>query len=122
MSETTPRGIWIITDETATDEESEGGKGAIDTGADYGSEQSDGATGRKRSRLSADDLKQNMGEFLDVVEDAFEKAQKPKSGMRLEEVELLVEINGKGQISLLGTGGEAGAKGAIVLKFKRKDG
>ncbi len=109
------RGIWIITDEPAVEE---GGKSGIDTGADY---ESGERNGRKRSRLSAEDLKQNMGEFLDVVEEAFEKAEKPKSGMRLDELELSVEINGKGQVSLLGTGGEAGAKGAIKLKFKRKD-
>jgi hypothetical protein len=110
------KGIWIITDETTVEK---GGRSGTDTGADYGSGD---RNGRKRSRLSADDLKQNMGEFLDVVEEAFEKAEKPKSAMRLEEVELSVEINGKGQVSLLGTGGEAGAKGAIKLKFKRKDG
>ena len=115
MSEATSRGIWIITDETAVEE---GGKSSIDIGADYESEE---RNGRKRSRLSADDLKQNMGEFLDVVEEVFEKAQKARSGMRLEGVELLVEINGKGQVSLLGTGGEVGAKGSIKLTFKRKD-
>jgi hypothetical protein len=110
------RGIWIITDKATAEE---GGKSGIDTGADY---ESGDRNGRKRSRLSADDLKQNMGEFLDVVEEAFDKAEKPKSSMKLDEVELSVEINGKGQISLLGTGGEAGAKGAVKLKFKRRDG
>ena len=110
------RGIWIVTDETAIEE---GGKSGIDRGADY---ESDERKSRKRSRLSAEDLKQNMGEFLDVVEEAFESTEKPESGMRLDEVELSVEINGKGQVSLLGTGGEAGAKGAIKLKFKRSDG
>ena len=40
--------------------------------------------------------------------------------MALEEVELMVEVNGEGQLSLLGTGGKAGAKGAMTLKFKAK--
>jgi len=110
------KGIWIITEETAMEE---GGKSGTDTGSDYGSGETNG---RKRSRLSADELKQNMGEFLEVVEEAFEKAEKPRSGMQLDEVELSVEINGKGQVSLFGTGGEAGAKGAVKLTFKRKDG
>ncbi len=110
------RGIWIITDETA---DSNGGKSVIDTGFDYGSEDKKSV---KRSRLSADELKQNMAEFLDVVEEAFENAEQRKSGMMLDEVELSVEVNGKGQVSLFGTGGEAGGKGAIKLKFKRKDG
>ncbi|MEA5537104.1 hypothetical protein [Crocosphaera sp. XPORK-15E] len=110
------RGIWIITDETA---DSDGGKSSIDTGFNYGSEPE---KPKGRSRLSADELKQNMGEFLDVVEDAFENAQQRKSGMVLDEIELSIEVNGKGQVSLFGTGGEAGGKGAIKLKFKRKDG
>ena len=42
--------------------------------------------------------------------------------MQLDELELTVEINGEGQVSLLGTGGKVGTKGAIKLKFKRKDG
>jgi hypothetical protein len=116
MSEAKSRGIWIITDETSVED---GGKSGIDTGSDYELEKSNSS---RRARLSADDLKQNMGEFLDVVEEAFEKAENPRSGMRLDELELSVEINGEGQISLLGTGGKAGAKGAIKLKFKRRDG
>jgi hypothetical protein len=41
--------------------------------------------------------------------------------MQLDEIELSVEINGEGQMSILGTGGKAGGKGAIKLKFKRAD-
>ncbi|MEM9538761.1 MAG: hypothetical protein AAGA60_04530 [Cyanobacteria bacterium P01_E01_bin.42] len=111
------KGIWIITDETAI---ATGAKRGIDTGADYGEPAE--SNGRRRSRLSAGELKQQMGEFLEAMEEAFEQAQKPRSGMSLDEIELSVEINGKGQVSLFGTGGEAGAKGAIKLKFKRKDG
>ncbi len=110
------RGIWIVTDENVT---TKGEKTAIDSGANY---ESESGNERKRSRISAENLKQNMKEFLDVVEEAFDSVENPESGMRLEEAELSVEINGKGQINLLGTGGEAGAKGAILLKFKRRDG
>ncbi|MCZ8025179.1 MAG: hypothetical protein O9332_06935 [Microcystis sp. LE19-10.1B] len=116
MSETTSRGIWIISDETAVEE---GEKSGTDIGPDYTSEKRKGS---KRSRITAEDLKQNMEEFLGVVEEAFDKTENPESGMKLDEVELSVEINAKGQVSLLGTGGEAGAKGTVVLKFKRKDG
>jgi hypothetical protein len=110
------KGIWIITEENPN---SDGARSGIDTGADYRNEDNNK---QKRSRLSANDLKQNMGEFLEVIEEALEKAEKPKSGMVLDEVELSVEVNGKGQVSLFGTGGEAGGKGAIKFKFKRKDG
>ena len=37
-------------------------------------------------------------------------------------MELTVEINGKDQVSFLGTGGEVGGKKAIKLKFKRNNG
>lgn len=117
------RGIWIITDEPAIEEEPKGGKSGRYTGPVYGQPDSDKKSEKKRSRLSAEDLKQNMGEFLEVVEEAFEQAEKPtQSKFVLDELELSVEINAKGQVSLLGTGGEAGGKGAIKLKFKRKDG
>jgi hypothetical protein len=42
--------------------------------------------------------------------------------MQLEELELAIEISGEGQVSLLGTGGKAGAKGAIKHKLKRTGG
>ena len=98
------KSIWIITEEDV-----EGQRGL------YGGYVN-------RSSLSAEKLKQNMGEFLEVIQEVFAQANKPiELGMQLDELELSVEINGKGQVSLLGTGGEAGAKGAIKLKFKRSN-
>jgi hypothetical protein len=38
--------------------------------------------------------------------------------LSLEEVELAVKINAKGQVQLI-AGGETGAEGGITLKFKR---
>nr|WP_281257084.1 hypothetical protein [Calothrix elsteri] len=40
--------------------------------------------------------------------------------MQLDEIELTVEINGEGQVKLLGNGIKAGGKGGIKLTFKRK--
>ena len=96
------KSIWIITEEDV-----EGSRGL------YGGY-------ANRSSLSAGKLKENIGEFLEVMQEVFAQANQPiELGMQLDELELSVEINGKGQVSLLGTGGEAGAKGAIKLKFKR---
>ena len=121
MSES--KGIWIVTETVEEVVEEEGSKG---TRGGYDDPYADAAEirtiHRKRTRISSEDLKNNMSEFLEVVEEVFEKAEKPQSSMRLEELELSVEINGEGQVSLLGNGGKAGAKGAINLKFKRKDG
>ena len=115
------KGIWIISEDTPGDDLSKGAKETKDTGADYSQPSKESKNGRNRTRVKAEDLKQNMSEFLEVVEEAFEQTEKPKSKMQLEELELSVEINGSGQVSLLGTGGQAGAKGGIKLKFKRKE-
>ena len=116
------KGIWVVTETVEEVIEEEGSKG---NSRGYDDPYADAielrTINRKRTRIRAEDLKNNMGEFIEVVEEVFEKAEKPQSKMRLEELELSVEINGEGQVSLLGTGGKAGAKGAIVLKFKRKE-
>ena len=108
--------IWIITRDRVDDES--GSKAVFDTGASY--RKIEPPSARNRHQVSAQVLQQNMTEFLVVVESAFEKAEQSQAKMQLEEVELVVEVNGKGQVSLLGTGGELGGKGAITLKFKRK--
>ncbi|MGK7899215.1 MAG: hypothetical protein AB4372_37765 [Xenococcus sp. (in: cyanobacteria)] len=123
------KGIWLITEETeesVVEEPVRGGKWGRDTGADYDDPYADAEKirkiHRKRTRLKSEVLKNNMSEFLEVVEETFEQAEKPSSNMRLEELELAVEINAEAEVSLLGNGGKAGATGAIILKFKRKDG
>ncbi len=61
-------------------------------------------------------------QFLEVLGQTFEQAERNNSKIQLDEIELTVEINGKGQVGLLGIGGEVGSKGAIKLKFKRNNG
>ena len=110
------KGIWIITsEEMDTIEDSKS------IGADYGDEEE---TKLKQAYVSAEDLNANLKEFLEVIEEAIDQADKPKpaSKFQLDELELSVEVNGKGKLCLWGTGGELGGKGAIKLKFKRKDG
>ncbi len=122
MSQETLKGIWILTDETPNGSDADGAKSGIDIGADYDDHPAAKAEhGQRRSHVKAQDLKQNVSEFLEVVEEAFDQAEKPRLKMQLYEIELSVEINGEGQVNLLGTGGKVGTKGAIKLKFKRKD-
>jgi hypothetical protein len=62
-----------------------------------------------------------MAKFVKMVGGIFQQANAqvpPESGLSLQEVELSVKINGKGQVQLI-AGGEAGAEGGITLKFKR---
>lgn len=73
------------------------------------------------NRMSVEKLETEMSKFLRMTTRIFNQAEehKSQSGLQLEEIELAVEINGSGQVKLVGTGGTAGAKGAIKLKFKR---
>jgi len=119
MTEITNKGIWIVTETTTAVEE---GKGGLDIGADYGGQPRDDRASRQRSYITAEELKQNLEEFIEVVEVSFDRAESSQSKLQLEEIELSIEISGNGKVSLLGIGGEAAAKGAVKLKFKRKDG
>jgi hypothetical protein len=101
--------IWIVTDE-AEPPDIEGQRG-------WGEEV------RKRLNTAVQVpvslLEQNMNRFLQCVGRLFKQVDQQigaDSGMRLDEVELSVEIGGKGEIKLI-AGAEG--KGAITLKFKR---
>lgn len=76
------------------------------------------------SRVKAETLAAQMSQFMRVISRVFADAQRqtaPDSGLQLDEIKLAVEISGKGEIKLLGTGIETSGKGAIELKFKRVD-
>jgi hypothetical protein len=77
----------------------------------------------KEVRLPISQLEQNMNQFLQSIGRLLEQADKQidlKSDMKLDEVELSVEISGEGEFKLV-AGGKAAAKGVITLKFKRTD-
>ncbi|MBD2179969.1 Pepco domain-containing protein [Aerosakkonema funiforme] len=124
MAENTPKHIWVITEETVS----------FDTGARTGSYR-----GGLITRDDDDDpveveievvdaakpvevekLKREMKGFLQAMREILDEADAPSSKMQLDEVELSVEINGEGQVKLFGVGGKAGGKGAMTLKFKRR--
>jgi len=73
---------------------------------------------RQRVPLDAIALKTQMNGLLQVVGEVFAQATQ-QSDLTLDEVELSVEINAQGQVSILGSGGSLSDKGAIKLKFKR---
>ena len=71
--------------------------------------------------VKVETLEAEMAHLIDVVERLLIRAEnKNNSEIALDEIELSVEINGEGKISLLGNGAQAGGKGAIKLKFKRQ--
>jgi hypothetical protein len=71
--------------------------------------------------LKVELLAENVGLFLTQMEDVFAKAPEEIGGkFRLSEFTVSAEITAKGGLSLLGTGGEVGGKGALSFRFQRK--
>ncbi|MFW9264762.1 hypothetical protein A4S05_18145 [Nostoc sp. KVJ20] len=132
----TPKAIWILTEETAqtssTTSETlinSGARSSRDTGGLLGIETTEEiVVSRKRDeivitrhKVEVTKLKQEMKGFLQAMREMLDEADQPDSKLQLDEVELSVEVNGEGQISLFGIGGgKAGGKGAMTFKFKRK--
>ncbi|WP_414543712.1 MULTISPECIES: hypothetical protein [Nostocaceae] len=141
-ADSTPNAIWIITEEvaesssttteTVTDSvtRSSGARSSRDTGGLLGGfetkeeiifSQKKGELVITKRKVEVSKIKQEMKGFLQAMREMLDEAEEPNSKMQLDEVELSVEINGEGQISLFGIGGgKAGGKGAMTFKFKRK--
>ena len=101
----------------------EGTRGGGDIGGGFGAPEStlESITKgfrRKRVPIDALALKAQMDGLLNVVGELFGQADQ-QTGMKLNEVELSVEINAEGQVSLVGNGGKLGNTGGITLKFIR---
>ncbi len=137
----TPKAIWILTEETAetlstttetiTDNvtRSSATRSSGDRGGLLGTQTTEEiVVSRKkdeivitRRKVEVTKLKEEMKGFLQAMREMLDEADQPDSKLQLNEVELSVEVNGEGQISLLGIGGgKAGGKGAMTFKFKRK--
>ena len=123
--------LYIIADVQETEDVTpiEGRRdGGIDTGGGFGAPPKRGPVEvltqgfkRKRVPLDAQALKTQMQGMLAIVNDLFDQAT-TDTGLQLDEVELSVEINAEGQLSLVGNGGKLGNTGGITLKFVRPDG
>lgn len=115
--------LWIVTEveTTETTEVVRGERSGEDRGGGFGpprvTEQVKTIV-RQRVPLDAVALKNQMNGLLQVVSDVFDQASQ-QSELQLDEVELSVEINAQGQVSIMGNGGSLSDKGSIKLKFKR---
>lgn len=114
--------IWIVS-EVETTENVEvllGERSGDDVGGGFGQRVTEQAKKfiQQRVPLDAAALKVQISGLLKVLDDISTQA-KLQTGLQLDEVELSVEINGEGQVSVLGHGGKLGNKGGIKLKFKR---
>ena len=109
--------IVIVTDDTAEASISiEGEKG-------WGEEVRNRIASLREARLPVVQLEQNMNRFLQMVGRLFKQVDQQigiESDMKLDEVELSVEISAEGEFKLV-AGGKTAGKGAIKLKFTRSD-
>jgi hypothetical protein len=120
--------IWIVTDDVPQISVPDGTKGGNNKGGRWDDEITpEQKIVENAVQVDAEKLEQEMSRFLLVVDKVFTRAEqetqaKPgkKSGIQLDEIELSVEINGEGQVKLLGNGVKAGGKGGIKLTFRRK--
>ena len=119
MSDNLDKSVYFILEEPA--ETVEGRRSSEDVGGGFGQvKQQVGNLIRRRVPISVESLNNQMDGLMTAVNQMFIQAQKPlQAGLELDEVELAVEVNAEGEVSILGTGGKAGGKGAITLKFKR---
>ncbi|MGB0560291.1 MAG: Pepco domain-containing protein [Spirulinaceae cyanobacterium] len=126
-----PRTIRIITAiEQPASKPIAGERGALrDTGknlikAAQGTTEVVTETLKRGVEIPVETLKSQMAKMYEIMTEVFEqfevKEQEKQAGLRLEEVELSIEIDSRGELSIVGFGGtEVGGKGAITLKFKR---
>jgi hypothetical protein len=114
--------IYLVTEvETSEVEVRTGERSSDDTGGGFGPLVTKQITTLKTQRvpLDAAALKVQMNGLLQVIGELFDQAEQMPNGMVLDEMNLSVEINAEGQISIMGNGGKLGNKGTIALKFKR---
>ncbi|NET62141.1 MAG: hypothetical protein F6K47_40340 [Symploca sp. SIO2E6] len=124
MLETDNETIWIVTADTPLTSDDDGAKTGGNPRNAYSKSSVSTKGASKGSRISVQKLEAEMSKFLQLVGGLFSRSQKQvnqQSGLKLDEIELSVEISGEGEVKLLGTGGKAGTKGAITLKFKRAE-
>lgn len=79
-------------------------------------------TRRPGTPVPVSKIRQGMAEFLDGMGQVIQEAQAKAAevgNMELDEIELAVEVNGDGQISLLGSGARVGGSSALLLRFRR---
>ena len=113
--------LWVVTETVEAPAAVEGQRSSGDRGGGFGlptPARGDGVPRRQRVSLDAQALQAQMTSLLAVVNDLFAEADRT-TGLQLQEVELSVDINAEGQISLVGNSGKLGNQGGIKLKLTR---
>jgi len=72
------------------------------------------------AEIPTDTLRNELLGFMNNMGAVFDKLPGNLGQFTLDEVELSLEITGKGQVGFLGTGGELGGSGGIKMTLRRK--
>ena len=127
--------LWMITGESSlTSTEGEKAGGGF-TGGVIGGEKNETETkSTEKVALPVEKLQENLKQFLTVVEDLFIQAEhqalsapseehhEVKSGIKLDQIEFSVAVNGEGEVGFWGLAkGKVGGATEIKLTFKRKE-
>ena len=70
--------------------------------------------------IDPDVFQERLLAFLGSMDKALQKSPPTVGGFLVDSMSITLEVSAKGSISLLGTGGETGAKGGITFVLKRK--
>lgn len=74
----------------------------------------------RRAELSADEFKERVQSFLTSMEEVVRGLPETLGEFKLDQITLTAEVSAKGQVSLLGTGGEIAGKGGLTFTLKRE--
>jgi len=69
-------------------------------------------------KLNAEVLRENLANFVDTMNAVISGIPKLTEPFKLDEIEIVIEVNGEGSLQLVG-GVKVGASGGITLKLKR---
>jgi hypothetical protein len=73
-----------------------------------------------RSEIPVDVFRQRVTDFLDSMRQTIAELPAVYGGYELNEVTVSAEVSAKGQVSLLGSGGELAGKAGLTFTFTRK--
>jgi hypothetical protein len=81
-----------------------------------------GTRGRSATKLNVGELSANVKLFLEQMGSVIDNTPASLGSLQFVEFEVHAEVTAKGTLSLLGTGGEAGATGGLKFVFRRVSG
>ena len=76
--------------------------------------------GKTPKPIKVEVLAENVQIFMGQMDSMMKKTPENVGGFKLSEFTVTVEVSAKGQLSLLGTGGELAGGGGLTFKFERK--